>query len=298
LHAAARGINPALPSSATLRYFGAVEATFSHYQLVRQLGAGIAADVFLARDENGRDVALKVLHRHLTSNSEQVRRFQQEAEWVSLLHHPNIVSLYEVGQSDGRYYMVTEFVDGETLRDFILSEMPVARVVDISIGVARALAEAHAHWIVHRDVKPENILLGRNGGIKLVDFGFAKLTRPNGQTPHLTRPGMVLGTISYLAPEQILGWGVDPRTDLWALGIVTFETLTGFPPFDAPSNSEVVQRIIRDDPPPIAGARSDVPERLKVIISKLLRKDPDERYQTAAGLLDDLNLVCHDLHGS
>ncbi|HVT05087.1 MAG TPA: serine/threonine-protein kinase [Thermoanaerobaculia bacterium] len=274
-----------------------MEESLSHYRLIRQLGAGAASEVHLAEDRrDGRFVALKVLHPHLTSNRDHVRRFQQEAEWVSMLNHPNIVSIYEVGQDRGRHFMATEYIDGETLRPSILSEIPITQVLRVAIGVVRGLSAAHEQWIVHRDVKPENIMVSENRTIKVVDFGLAKLTRPTGvEVARLTSPGTVIGTLHYLAPEQLLGWGVDPRTDLFSLGVVIYEMLTGFPPFDGPSNQELVHQILRADPPPISGAREGVPESLQRIVMRALAKDADDRYPTAREMLLDLGNVRNEL---
>jgi len=276
-----------------------MEDSIGHYHLIRQLGAGGASEVFLGEDRrDGRFVALKVLHPHLTSNLDHVRRFQKEAEWISMLNHPNIVSVFEVGEDRGRHFMATEYIEGETLRPSILNEMPITQVLRVAIGVVRGLSAAHEQWIVHRDIKPENIMVSSNGTIKVVDFGFAKLTRPTGlEVARVTSPGTVIGTLHYLAPEQLLGWGIDPRADLFSLGVVIYEMLTGFPPFDAPTNQELVHQILRYEPPPINGGRQEVPESLQRIVMKALRKDADERFDTAREMLIELGNVRNELAG-
>lgn len=274
-----------------------MEESLSHYRLIRQLGAGGASVVHLAEDRrDGKFVALKVLHPHLTSNLDHVRRFQQEAEWVSMLNHPNVVTIYEIGEERGHHFMATEYIDGETLRQSILTEMSVLQVLRVAVGVVRGLSAAHEQWIVHRDVKPENIMVSANRTIKVVDFGLAKLTRPTGLVvSRLTNPGTVIGTLHYLAPEQLLGWGIDPRTDLFSLGVVIYEMLTGFPPFDGATNQELVHQILRADPPPISGARDGVPESLQRVVMRALAKDADDRYPTAREMLLDLGNVRNEL---
>lgn len=251
-----------------------------HFELVRQLGIGGAATVHLARDRrNGRSVALKLLHEHLLKDNQQVERFQREADWIAKIRHPNVVHLLEYGEADGRLYMANEYIDGEALRDRLLCEMPFREVVEVAIGVTRGLGAAHAEWIVHRDIKPENVLLGRTGEVKVVDFGLAKLTQPT--TRPLTRPGFIIGTLTYLAPEQLMGQGVDPRTDLFTLGELIYEMVTCRPPFDGNSTRNLIEEILRHDPLPMIRAGSDVPPPLQSIVKRLLEKDPDDRFQSA-----------------
>jgi len=268
-----------------------VARVIAHYELIRELGAGAAATVYLARDqENGGQVALKLLHGHLTRDEAQVRRFLQEAEWVSMLHHPNILSLHEVGQAEGTHYMVTEFVEGATLRHHISSAMPLPLILDVAIGTADALVAAHASWIVHRDIKPENIMLRNDGVVKVLDFGLAKLTQPAATpaTKPLTRPGTVVGTLQYLAPEQVYGLGVDTRTDLYSLGVILFEMITGFPPFDGASNRELVRSILNGEIPPLAGIGKPVPAEIEEVIHTAMEREMDDRYQSAAEMRSEL----------
>ena len=261
----------------------------AQYRVLRQLGVGGAAEVYLAEDTDlGLLVALKLLHPHLTKDEQHVRRFQQEAEWASLLNHPNVLDIYEVGETDGVHFMATEYVDGDTLRSHILSEMPLHQVVNVAMGIGSALQAAHAVWIVHRDIKPENVMLRHlDGQVKVLDFGLAKLTQPNvaaKQRP-LTGPGTVLGTLQYLAPEQLLGAGVDPRTDLFSLGVVLYEMVTGQPPFGGDSNRELIGEILHKDPPRMARSSGPVPESLQHCVSRALQKDVEDRFQSAEEFL-------------
>ena len=267
----------------------------AQYRLVKQLGVGGAAEVYLAEDTvMGLQVALKLLHPHLTKDEHHVKRFRQEAEWASLLNHPNVLDIYEVGEADGVHFMATEYVDGETLRAHILTEMPLRQVIEVAIGVGNALNAAHAVWIVHRDVKPENIMLRhRDFQVKVLDFGLAKLTQPSSNAPlrPLTGPGTVLGTLQYLAPEQLLGAGVDPRTDLFSLGVVLYEMVGGQPPFGGNNNRELISEILHKEPPPMARPGGGIPAKLHQVVQRALQKDTEDRYQNALEMLNDLDDV-------
>src|SRR5688572_31274494 len=239
----------------------------------------------------GLQVALKLLHPHLTKDGHHVKRFRQEAEWASLLNHPNVLDIYEVGEADGVHFMATEYVDGETLRAHILTEMPLRQLIDVAIGVGNALNAAHAVWIVHRDVKPENIMLRhRDFQVKVLDFGLAKLTQPSSTAPlrPLTGPGTVLGTLQYLAPEQLMGAGVDPRTDLFSLGVVLYEMVTGQPPFGGDSNRELITEILHKDPPRMTRASGAIPESMQHCVARALQKDVEDRFQSAEEFLNAL----------
>ena len=241
----------------------------------------------------GATVALKVLHEHLLKDQQHVRRFQQEADWVAKIRHPNVVHLLEYGEADGRLFMANEYIDGEALRERVLCEMPLLRILDVAVGVVRGLGAAHAEWIVHRDIKPENVLLGNTGEVKVVDFGLAKLTQPTARP--LTRPGFIIGTLTYLAPEQLLGQGVDPRTDLFNLGELIYEMVTCRPPFDGDSTRNLMEQILKDDPPPMVRAGSVVPESLHILVKRLLEKDPDDRYQSADEVEAELGRIRNEL---
>ncbi|MBI2213937.1 MAG: serine/threonine protein kinase [Acidobacteria bacterium] len=263
----------------------------SHYKLLRKLGAGGMGDVYLAQDTIlNRYVAIKILPKKFTSNPERLGRFQREAQVASILNHPNVLTIHEVGEHDGFHYIVTEYVDGETLSDVLRGgSLPVAEAIRIAIGVAEALAAAHEFWIVHRDIKPDNIMLRHDHYVKVLDFGLAKLTDPEGATVHFeTQPGTLPGSVRYVAPERLLGEVADPRADIFSLGIVTYEMLAGETPFPGNGVLDIVQAILKSEPPPLRSRRPEVPETLELIVMKALQKDPATRYQTAKELLTDL----------
>jgi serine/threonine protein kinase/Flp pilus assembly protein TadD len=271
--------------------------TLSHYRIESLLGAGGMGEVYLAHDlKLDRKVALKLLPAFLTNNADQLRRFEQEARAASSLNHPNILTIYEIGQVDGHHYTATEYIDGFTLRQHLSGErLQLGEALDIVFQVASALAAAHTAGIVHRDVKPENIMLRRDGFVKVLDFGLAKLTMPhesdNTSSPNKslinTNPGMVMGTAPYLSPEQARAQEVDPRTDIWSLGVVLYEMITGQAPFAGETPSHIIVSIIETEPPPLSDVR-EVPAELEEIVRRTLRKNPTERYQTAAALVFEL----------
>lgn len=263
----------------------------SHYKLLRKLGAGGMGDVYLAQDTNlNRYVAIKILPKRYTSNPERLGRFQREAKVASILNHPNVLTIHEVGEHDGFHYIVTEYVDGDTLTaEMRNGALPVAEAVRIAIGVAEALAAAHEFWIVHRDVKPDNIMLRRDRYVKVLDFGLAKLTDPGGSSMLFeTQPGTLPGSVRYVAPERLLGEAADPRADIFSLGIVMYEMLTGMAPFPGEGVLAIVQSILKSEPEPLRTLRPEAPETLELIVQKALQKDPTKRYQAAKELLTDL----------
>jgi serine/threonine protein kinase/tetratricopeptide (TPR) repeat protein len=271
----------------------------AHYTIVRKIGAGGMGDVYLAQDTNlDRKVALKLLPAEASSNRERMRRFVQEAKSASALNHPNIITIYEIGESDSRHFIATEFIEGETLRQRMKhGHLKLDDVLEVSIQAASALAAAHGAGIVHRDIKPENIMVRRDGYIKVLDFGLAKLTEAEGITPDSDAPtktlvntdaGTVLGTATYMSPEQARGKYVDGRTDLWSLGAVIYEIVAGHAPFEAETSSEIIGLILHKEPPPLARYDREAPAELDRIVTKALTKDLEERYQTAKDLLVDL----------
>ena len=267
------------------------------YEIRSKLGVGGMGEVYLAHDSAlGRDVALKVLPAELSENSDRRTRFRQEARAASALNHPNILTIYEIGESEEGWFIATELVTGETLRQLIRREkqLPVLQAVKIAEQIAGALSAAHEARIVHRDIKPENIMIRRDGYIKILDFGLAKPTHiesaPEDATLQIvkTTPGMVMGSVRYMSPEQARGKETDERTDLWSLGVCLFEMLTGKPPFNGETTSDTLAALIYEDAPPILEFVPNAPPELQRILRKALRKDRDERYQTAKDFALDL----------
>src|SRR5262249_15513705 len=225
--------------------------SFGPYQIVCPLGAGGMGEVYRARDSRlGREVGIKVLRASFSTDSERLRRFEQEARAASALNHPNIMTVHEIGNIDGLHFMATEFVVGQTLRQLITKvEMEIGEALTISIQTADALAAAHATGIVHRDIKPENIMVRPDGYVKVLDFGLAKLTEsptPDSEPEAATtvggetKPGVIMGTVKYMSPEQARGIKVDARTDIFSLGVVTYEMIAGCAPFAGGTTSDVL----------------------------------------------------------
>ncbi len=274
--------------------------SISRYKIIEKLGSGGMGEVYLAEDTRlGRKVALKLLAEELTQNRDRLSRFDQEAYAASALNHPNILTIYEMGDEGGRHYIVTEFIDGQTLRKRLGGPpLELTEVLDIAIQITGALEEAHAAGIVHRDIKPENIMIRRNGHVKVLDFGLAKLTESSTSeetdTEAVTRAlvqtdaGMVLGTSQYMSPEQARGKPIDARTDIWSLGVVLYEMATGRAPFAGETKTDVIVAIAKTEPTPIARFAPNAPSEFEWIVLKALRKDVDERYQTIKELESDL----------
>jgi eukaryotic-like serine/threonine-protein kinase len=267
-----------------------------NYRIARQLGSGGMGEVYLADDIRlNRKVALKLLPPHFMVNPDRVRRFEREARAASALNHPNIVTIYEIGQSNSTHFIATEFVDGKTLRQLI-NEKPFTlnEALKVSMQVADALSEAHAAGIVHRDIKPENIMIRHDGYVKILDFGLAKLneqqaTEADLETPTLlqTNPGLVMGTVQYMSPEQARAKNVGVGTDIWSLGIVMYELLAGHVPFSGETPSHVMVSLMENKLPPLKD-HANVPDDLDRFVTKALRKNQKERYQTAGQLARDL----------
>ena len=282
--------------------------TINHYKITSPLGAGGMGEVYLAEDTRlGRRVALKFLPALFTQDKRHLRRFEQEARAVAALSHPNVCVIHEVVETgEGRHCIVMEYVEGVTLRECIAEKrMNVSEALDAAIQVASALSAAHAAGIVHRDIKPENIMLRRDGYVKILDFGLAKLTEKlsdlpgsEGETRVLelkTLPGVVMGTVAYMSPEQARGLPVDARTDVWSLGVVLYEMLAGQKPFQGATPTDVIISIAGREPEPLSECAPEVPSRLERILKKALAKEREERYQTADELLIDLKSLRHDL---
>jgi predicted Ser/Thr protein kinase len=274
-----------------------------NYRIVRHLGSGGMGEVYLADDTRlNRKVAIKLLPPHFTINPQRARRFEREARTASALNHPNIVTIYEIGQSNDAHFIVTEFIDGKTLRQLI-NEKPFTlnETLNVAIQVASALIGAHAAGIVHRDIKPENIMIREDGYVKILDFGLAKLTESqiaesDLETPTLAQsnPGLVMGTVQYMSPEQARGKKVDARTDVWSLGIVLYELLAGRVPFTGETPSHVMVSLMEDKLPSLKGY-ANVPTDLERIVRIALRKNRKERYQTAHQLMRDLKDLKREL---
>ena len=296
LNLAARALAVAEAEEASTLQF--VARQLGAYPLLEPLGRGGMGEVFLALDTRlQRKVALKLLPAEFTADVERVRRFAQEARAASALNHPNIITIHEIGESDNTHYLVTELVEGETLRQRLTNSAPqplsLADTVAIVAQIAEALTAAHEADIIHRDIKPENVMVRRDGYVKVLDFGLAKLTEPTAPAidseastvmKNSTASGVVMGTPRYMSPEQARGEKVDARTDIFSLGVMLYELTAGRAPFAGATTSEVIAAILRDEPPPLTEA---APE-LQRIVSQALHKDRAERYQTAGALLADL----------
>ena len=279
---------------------------FNRYKIIRKVGEGGMGEVYLAEDTHlRRRVAIKLLASDVTRDSDQVRRFVREARVASALNHPNIITIYEIGQAGDLHFISTEFVAGETLRQHILREpFEIREAVDIAIDIASALVVAHDADIVHRDIKPENIMLREDGLLKVLDFGLAKLGKnndgtadPHGDTWHSvkTTRGLVMGTVGYMSPEQARGDALDARTDIWSLGVVIYEMIVGRPPFVGSTSVDVMAAILKDEPRSIKLTLPATPGKLQRIVMRSLSKSPDERYQTMTDVLLDLKDVRHEL---
>jgi serine/threonine protein kinase len=283
-----------------------INHTLGQYKIIAKIGAGGMGEVYLAQDMRlGRKVALKVLPDYFTSDKDRLTRFNQEARAASALNHPNIITIHEIGEASASHFIATEFIEGKTLREVIASRsLKLTEALDVAIQAASALAAAHAAGIVHRDIKPENIMLRPDGYVKVLDFGLAKLTEGEAlntstDSPTImkvsTNPGVVMGTASYMSPEQARGQRVDGRTDVWSLGVVLYEAVTSHSPFAGETTSDVIAAILERQPAPLARYALDAPAQLQWIVSKALRKEKDERYQTIKEMLSDLKDLRYEL---
>jgi serine/threonine protein kinase/Tol biopolymer transport system component len=305
---------------------------FDRYQIVSLIGSGGMGEIYLAQDARlNRKVAIKLLPERYTQDPERLRRFEQEAQAASALNHPNIITIFEIGQAEGRHFIATEYIEGATLRRRMAgAKLAVGEALDIASQVVSALTAAHAAGIVHRDIKPENIMIRPDGYVKILDFGLAKLTerpsaaistgayqmpadesdfptsadlilddaeRPETEDPFATTPpgaanetvpGVVMGTAQYMSPEQARGLRVDTRADIFSFGIVLYEMIARRAPFTGATSRNIIESILKADPPPLSHFQPDLPEVLEWIIAKALVKDREERYQTAKEMLNDL----------
>src|SRR5215813_5320747 len=277
-----------------------------HYRIESLIGIGGMGEVYLARDlQLGRKAALKLLPERLTADETQLSRFKSEARSASALNHPNILTVYEIGSDGKRQFIATEFIEGVTLRASLADgRMNLRAALEIAVQVASALTAAHEAGVVHRDVKPENIMLRPDGYAKVLDFGIAKLAE-EGSAPEdhelattallQTRPGLILGTVRYMSPEQARGQKVDARSDIWSLGVVLYEMVAGIPPFLGETPSDCIASILTKEPPPLYDMLPDVPMKFEAVLQKALRKDRDERYQTTREMLANLRTLKSEL---
>jgi len=303
---------PDANESANVQSPPAMPAFIAHYRIIQRLGKGGMGEVFLAEDtkQHGRKVALKILPPELTRDENRVKRFKQEARAVLALNHPNILTIFEIGQAGAVHYMATEYIQGETMRRRLSqTKIRIDEALGIAIQVAMALEAAHAAGIVHRDIKPENVMLRedrfvRDRIVKVLDFGLVKLIEPEARNtdPEAvtipvsnTSPGAVLGTSGYMSPEQTLGEPVDARSDIFSLGVLLYEMVSGRPPFKGKTDSHVKVSIMDQEPAPLTSQSSEVPRQLERIVSKALAKDRTKRYQTATDLKLDLEQLREEL---
>ncbi len=296
---------------------------FDHYEIISQLGAGGMGEVWLAKDTRlARDVAIKVLPESVAADAERLRRFAQEARAVSALNHPNIITVYDLGECAAGHFIVMELIAGRTLREQLSeARLSLTAALEVAVQIASALAAAHEAGIIHRDIKPENVMVRRDGLVKVLDFGLAKLTErrgdgvmgrlgeedatlalsprppvaPSPRPPFRTDPGTVMGTPQYMSPEQARGQQVDARTDIFSLGVVLYEMLAGCPPFDGVNPIDVMGAILNQEPAPLKQHVADVPDELQRIVSKAQRKDREQRYQHVQDLLLDLRDLSEEL---
>ncbi len=262
------------------------------YKIIEKIGAGGMGEVYLAEDTKlKRNIALKFLPTQFLNNDDIKKRFQREAQAVAKLNHPNIVTIHEVSEFNGRPFFVMENIDGHSLRYFIKEKpQPADAIIEFALQICQGLGEAHRHGITHRDIKPANIALDRTNRIRLLDFGLAATEGDD----KLTKTGSTLGTVSYMSPEQISGRDIDHRSDLFSLGIVLYELLCGRTPFKRDNEGATLKAIIESNPEPINRYKSDVPDKLQDIILKLIEKDKELRYQSAEGVIADLKRLMYD----
>src|ERR671930_341814 len=257
------------------------------YRLDSKLGSGGMSTVYLARDGTlERWVAVKVMHREMSDQPDQLERFRREARAVAQLSHPNVVAVIDAGEDGGHPYIVFECVQGETLKQRIdrLGRLPVDEAAAYAIEIGRGLAAAHARRLIHRDVKPQNVLIDSEGRAKVTDFGIARSLESDG----LTKTGRVLGTTDYVSPEQAMGREVDARSDVYSLGVLLYEMLTGQPPFAAETLVGVAMKHVNERMPDVQAKRRDVSAILAAVIERATAKDPKKRYADMAAMVDDL----------
>ena len=268
------------------------------YEIVSLLGAGGMGEVYRARDSRlRRDVAIKVLPQALSLDADRMRRFEQEALATAALNHPNILAVFDIGTSEGSPYVVSELLEGETLRERLRSgSLPARKALDYALQVAHGLAAAHEKGIIHRDLKPENLFLTKDGRVKILDFGLAKLTQIDpGSNPSMatvthggTEAGMVMGTAGYMSPEQVRGMTLDPRSDIFSFGAILYEMLSGKRAFHGDTPADTMSSILKEDPPELNETNRNVSPALERIVQHCLEKNPESRFHSASDIAFDL----------
>ncbi|HUB99391.1 MAG TPA: protein kinase [Solirubrobacterales bacterium] len=274
------------PASSSSKMIGTVLS--GRYRLEAKLGSGGMSTVYLARDQTlDRDVAVKVMHREMSEQADQLERFRQEARAVAKLSHPNVVAVIDAGEDGGHPYIVFEYVEGETLKQRIarVGALDPQEALAYSIEIARGLTVAHARNMVHRDIKPQNVLIDAEGRAKLTDFGISRQLEQDG----MTATGRVLGTTDYVAPEQAMGHGVDTRSDIYSLGVVLYEMLIGQVPFHADSQVGVAMKHVNEELPDVQQRRPEVSAAAALVVERATAKDPNQRYQEIGEMIDDLS---------
>lgn len=283
------GVKPALSDGEVI----------SHYKIVRHIASGGMGEVYLAEDERlHRPVALKILPEHMLTDRERLKRFQREATAISALNHPNILTIFEFDVENNINLFVSEYVKGETLRNVLRQRsLSVREALDIAIQTASALQAAHSEGVIHRDIKPDNIMIRDDGYVKVLDFGLAKLTKPlpgehaEVHNVFFSTPGVIMGTSGYVSPEQARSGPVDVRSDIFSMGVVLYEMLTGRSPFEGESNADVMAAIVQIEPDPPSRFNDTVPPELDRIVLKMIEKRRNDRHHTATELLGDLRNV-------
>jgi serine/threonine protein kinase len=275
------------------------------YEILAPLGSGGMGEVYRSRDSRlGREVAVKIISREGSTDPDRIKRFEQEARAAGALNHPNVCAIYDVGAHEGSPFVVMELLEGESLREVMAGgPIPLRKALGYMAQAAEGLAAAHAKGIVHRDLKPENLFLTKSGRVKVLDFGLAKLTgvetgAPAGETSPpgtLTSPGMVLGTLAYMAPEQIRGAAVDARADVFALGVVLYELLAGRRPFEGAMQADVMSAILTQEAAPLTTLRPEAPAQLAWLVRRCLAKNPDRRVQTSLDVRNELEDLLREL---
>src|ERR1700723_2564495 len=267
------------------------------YEILGLLGAGGMGEVYRARDSVlKRDVAIKVLPPVVSRDPDRLRRFEQEAESAAALNHPNILAAYQLGTFQGAPYLVSELLEGHTLRELLQrGPIPIRKAIDYGVQVARGLAAAHEKGIVHRDLKPDNLFVTKDGRVKILDFGLAKLTQPEPgvhtclpTVTHGTEAGVVMGTAGYMSPEQVRGAAVDPRSDIFSLGAILYEMLSGKRAFHRDTAADTMSAILKEDPPDLSETGRNVSPALERIVQHCLEKNPESRFHSASDIAFDL----------